>query len=598
MPRRRAGWVTWVVTVVILAVVVLGGGYALGKYWPTIQSWFKKIVPANEMVQTGPVAWQPIQPIQSLGMMKAGNEVATPGYTSSEDSVSLSRYYKVGKFIEGPYEDSELIVASLVLTGMGVNDETFRIVRKPDNSLVMLSRQSYDLSDWRSDWPNIPAGDEDDIFNQDKFTIDSSYLIPDLEMPDKITNPADSHQVIYKAPAGMFSASDARIIKNSWSEQPDKWIEAFKNPVNNLPVWTNPKPSKVTGIPTGPLGEESYQNGFYVELPDGTFLAYVMKPTFMVSSDSSGSSWSGSGVPAVLWTDAGKDILNTDEYSMATIGGCGISNYAAVMPDSLVSKLVVMGKTNDNEADNIYKLNDSNDQMLKDPYATYKEFTQAMKGKVMTYQQFLAKHPIFFWKDPFARIIKFTRKDILPMAECGKPVIYLYPEKTTRVSVKVAPVGGFSFTDPDYGTGWNVIAKPNGELTEAKSNKVYPYLFWEGRGGLYRAPTLGWVVKQADVSSFLDDKLAQLGLNAKETTDFKEFWLPRMQGAPYYLVGFWDNPMMNQIAPLNITPKPDTVIRILMDFKPLQQPINVKAPTIRTPERKGFTVIEWGGVIQ
>lgn len=601
-PRKRAGWVTWVVTIVILAIVALGGGYAFGKYWPQIQSWFKKLVPANETVQTGPVAWQAIQPIPALGLMKDIHEEGTPGYSSSEDPYSLSRYYKVGKFIEGPYKDSELIVADLVLGGMGPARGVARIVRKLDGSLVVLGRHSLDFSEWRttSQGGYIAEGDEDDIFNWNKFTIDSSYLIPDLELPDKITNPADDQQAIYYySPNIGFRVSNTQVIKNTVFYQPEKWIEVFKNPINGLPIMTNPKPSRVydPSVPTDPGGEDGYLHGFYVELPDGTFLTYVMKPTFMMSGSDS-SSWSGAGMPDVLWTDTGKDILNTDEYSMATIGGCGAINYAAVMPDSLIPKLVVMGKIGNTEAEYIYKLNDSNDQVLKDLYSTYKEVAQAIGGKVMTHSQFLAKHPIFFWKDPFGRLIKFTRKDILPMAECGKPVIYLYPERATRVSVKVNPVGGFSFTDPDYGTGWDVIAQPNGALMEVKSNKTYPYLFWEGRGGLYQAPTKGWVIKQAEVSSFLDNKLAQLGLNAKETADFKEFWLPRMQSAPYYFVGFWDNTMMDQIAPLNITPKPDTIVRILMDFKPLQRPITVKAPTIKTPERRGFTVVEWGGVIQ
>ncbi len=55
---------------------------------------------------------------------------------------------------------------------------------------------------------------------------------------------------------------------------------------------------------------------------------------------------------------------------------------------------------------------------------------------------------------------------------------------------------------------------------------------------------------------------------------------------------------MDELAPLTITPKPDTIIRLLMDFKPLQKPISVEGYNIKTPERKGFTVVEWGGVLR
>jgi hypothetical protein len=143
-----------------------------------------------------------------------------------------------------------------------------------------------------------------------------------------------------------------------------------------------------------------------------------------------------------------------------------------------------------------------------------------------------------------------------------------------------------------------VIAKPTGELLNLADKKIYPYLFWEGRGGIYQTPEKGWVIAQKDVHSFLVEKLKALGLNTKESADFMEFWEPKMQGSPYYFVTFMGNNAMNQIAPLNVTPAPDTVIRILMDFQPLNKKISVQGFDIRTPERKGFTVVEWGGVLR
>ena len=47
--------------------------------------------------------------------------------------------------------------------------------------------------------------------------------------------------------------------------------------------------------------------------------------------------------------------------------------------------------------------------------------------------------------------------------------------------------------------------------------------------------------------------------------------------------------------PLYINPKPDTVIRILMEFKALDEPIDVVEQKLETPTRTGFTVVEWGG---
>ena len=149
-----------------------------------------------------------------------------------------------------------------------------------------------------------------------------------------------------------------------------------------------------------------------------------------------------------------------------------------------------------------------------------------------------------------------------------------------------------------YNNGWQVTADPNGQLTERDTGKTYPYLFWEGRGGIYTSPNKGSVVAQANIHSFLVGTLAKLGLNAKETADFIEFWEPRMQGSPYYAISFSGNRVMDELAPLVVSPKPDTVIRILMDFRPLQSIINIEPQVYKTPIRKGFTVVEWGGVLR
>ncbi|MBU3158534.1 hypothetical protein KPL37_01950 [Clostridium frigoris] len=49
------------------------------------------------------------------------------------------------------------------------------------------------------------------------------------------------------------------------------------------------------------------------------------------------------------------------------------------------------------------------------------------------------------------------------------------------------------------------------------------------------------------------------------------------------------------LAKLNITPKPDSMLRIMMVFKPLSKSIDVKKQELKPFIRKGFTVVEWGG---
>lgn len=180
-------------------------------------------------------------------------------------------------------------------------------------------------------------------------------------------------------------------------------------------------------------------------------------------------------------------------------------------------------------------------------------------------------------------------------AEMGKPVIYLYPTKTTSVSVNVKPTGGISVSIPEIGKGWNVTATPEGRITNRADQKVYPYLFWEGFAANFITPQEGFVVAKNQVSSFFDEKLAYMGMNQKEIADFKEFWVPHLGTKPYYFITFIDQESIDRYAPLTVSPKPDTAIRVFFDYKGLDQPMNVIAQKLKAGLRNGFTLIEWGG---
>lgn len=55
---------------------------------------------------------------------------------------------------------------------------------------------------------------------------------------------------------------------------------------------------------------------------------------------------------------------------------------------------------------------------------------------------------------------------------------------------------------------------------------------------------------------------------------------------------------MNEIEenmPLLVTPSHDTLIRIIMDWKSLDNSIDVKEQTLTPVTRNGYTVVEWGG---
>jgi len=209
--------------------------------------------------------------------------------------------------------------------------------------------------------------------------------------------------------------------------------------------------------------------------------------------------------------------------------------------------------------------------------------------------------PVFFWKDAFSKWVKYVDTDIQPMAECGKPVIYLYPTKTTAVSVKLPKFIEVTVSDPTYPVGgWKVIAQPSGALnvmpTSTWATSTYGSLYWEGTGVGYQTPTDGFVIKDGQQAVFLRTILPKYGLNKKEAKEFMDFWLPQMVGASYYRVSFLTS-AWSQAAPLIISPKPDTSIRIFMDWQRLSAPKTITPPKVVTPARNGFTLVEWGGLL-
>lgn len=181
-----------------------------------------------------------------------------------------------------------------------------------------------------------------------------------------------------------------------------------------------------------------------------------------------------------------------------------------------------------------------------------------------------------------------------------KPVIYLYPEKEQEVHVDLRFQGEYTTTYPAYNWaihGWNVLAKPDGELYDARDGQVYPYLFWEGKPSVPYVFdwTQGYCVAGSETRTFLQKILPQLGLLPREYHDMIVFWLPHMEKNAWNLIHFATEAYTSK-APLKISPKPDALIRVFMAFKASEHPVAMQAPQLVPTSRKGFTVVEWGGV--
>lgn len=177
-----------------------------------------------------------------------------------------------------------------------------------------------------------------------------------------------------------------------------------------------------------------------------------------------------------------------------------------------------------------------------------------------------------------------------------KPIIYLYPEEQTKVSVELKRKENITCSYPKYVDGWKVIAEPNGDLIDIEDGRKLYSLYYECENEFeYGMTDEGFVIEGKDSAEFLEEKLSILGLNEKETEEFIIYWLPKLEANKYNYIRFATYEEIDENMPLEVTPTPDTKIRIVMIFKGLDEQIEIKEQKLDKAERNGFTVVEWGG---
>jgi hypothetical protein len=330
------------------------------------------------------------------------------------------------------------------------------------------------------------------------------------------------------------------------------------------------------------------QSCLMAELPDHTYISYDFDLPFLTEDKPID----------IVFNDGSK---NTSTYRFITptcSAACRPYNIVSIKDSDVNANLKMAGKVG-NEI--FYEPKDKNSAYYKNLYndkftIAYRTSDGMATTSNYTYNEFLKMHPILFWQDPAGRWIRFVSSNFDTMAEMCKPVVYLYPQKDTAVSVKVAPNGGMIFSNPLYKEGWNVLARPNGKITNS-DNKDYGYLFWEGIGINLPWPNEGFVVKKSELKNFFNNSLAELSLNKTEIKDFNDYWTARLQESDYWQISFINQADFEKIAPLNVDPAPDTIIRAMMYAKPLAKPIALPKQVLQGKARAGFTLVEWGGAV-
>ena len=201
-----------------------------------------------------------------------------------------------------------------------------------------------------------------------------------------------------------------------------------------------------------------------------------------------------------------------------------------------------------------------------------------------------------YTEEEFKNIKKYNSPFNPDLVTIDKPVIYLYPIEETETSVKLLNAERITCSYPKYVDEWNVLAKPNGDLIDLDTGRCLYSLYYESESvENFKVYKEGFVIKGEDSAKFLEEKLAVLGLTEREAEEFIIYWLPKLESNKYNYIRFATEEEINKNMPLEIIPNPDSIIRVLMTFKGLETSIEVEEQKLDNPERKGFTVVEWGG---
>lgn len=611
---------THLILLFLVLLIILGG---IGYYFYSNKQ--LNFLPLNHWRASSVTSSSTPQPSTELNTLNVQfsqpQQVATATSSADPNSPGVYSYkaYKVGNVTGGKYQGGKLIDVYAYwegpCKGAGCGDDDINRFIKLPNQIVFLTKDSYDTSGSMASWfkPPSPSNIASTVFGNISFIKDDNSTIPVLGYPKELTE-SNPKLVLNYGGYEEDSNLDKSVLtpvladpifgkiyttKPGLGPQSAFYSENSRLIPKNLTSWHS------AAIPDCQSSNCFTNNSFFVFRPDGTYLMYYFTPSFVTPSSLYNG---GSNLSGISW-DSGA-VIDSPYFDNSTVGcSNGSADEIAVMDPSQIQDkdLTVLG-TITATGSPIYGFKDPNNSLLKDFYSNYKDEITSFRSlvgadyvpsdypTVISYNDFVAQYPILIWKDPLGRYIRLTNVKLVPPAEC-EPIIYLYPPSTEKVSLNFGGIVNMTDSTPLYNNGWSVEASTNGQIINLSDNKVYPYLYWEGYSSFYPNQDKGFVVKKSDVNNFFLTTLPKLGLNDQETNDFIKAWLPSFNASPYYFITFYDAQTLNELVPLNITPKPDTLIRIMMDFKPLSHPITVNPLIIPpAPQRKGFTVVEWGAL--
>jgi hypothetical protein len=189
-----------------------------------------------------------------------------------------------------------------------------------------------------------------------------------------------------------------------------------------------------------------------------------------------------------------------------------------------------------------------------------------------------------------------------------KPVIYMYADSepvNAHVELKLTDAD-MAVTWPPAAENnkcysWDVCVDRDGRIYDADGNE-YAYLFWEADAYGEHSFNEGFCVSGGDTAEFLRTSLTAMGLNSRESNEFIAYWLPRMQENAYNIIrfeGLDPSDAYNKDFALSVCDTQGTsaasMLRVMMVWKASDTPLSIQPQEFHCFERKGLTVVEWGG---
>lgn len=204
--------------------------------------------------------------------------------------------------------------------------------------------------------------------------------------------------------------------------------------------------------------------------------------------------------------------------------------------------------------------------------------------------------PFVFVEGPFGGHYLWIQQSVVRplMAE---PILYAMADVPTALSVRFGAGLQVRGTHPPTRDGWDLVVHPDGTLLVDGTR--HDRLFWDGVNGRFARPERGWVVPGDAFATSLEALLPTLGLRGREVQEAIEAWSPAVADAAWVRVGVHEAGTIARVAPLELSPAPDALIRVLVELEPLTAPASMLPPTSYAGDREsGLTVVEWGYVVR